>query len=141
MRKNNSILYYFRTVLAFLYIGTLWFSHCYLWVKIRTRIYNQRTKQKKKNNNIMSPEHISIREFIYPPTYSENNVQTVFLSPPPPPAYWHYIIYSQNLLVDLLLLGAIMNVSWFMGRPPANANIVMSIIHIPFAHTHTYYTC
>lgn len=31
----------------------------------------------------MSPEHISIREFIYPPTYSENNVQTVFLSPRP----------------------------------------------------------
>lgn len=90
----------------------------------------------------MSPEHISIREFIYPPTYSENNVQTVFLFPStlslpfPTTSDPHYIIYSQNLSVDLLLLGAIMNVSWFMGRPPANVSIVMSIIHIPFACTH-----
>jgi len=29
----------------------------------------------------MSSKHIMIREFIYPPTYSENNIQTVFFSP------------------------------------------------------------
>lgn len=50
--------------------------------------------ENKKNNNIMSSEHISILEFIYPPTYSENNVQTVFLSPRHPPGVWYYIIYS-----------------------------------------------
>lgn len=52
----------------------------------------------------------------------------------------HYIIYSQNLSVDLLLLDAIMNVSWFMGRPPCNQckYCYEHYTHTFFTYTHTY---
>lgn len=99
-------------------------------------------KIKQKKNNVMSPEHISIREFIYPPTYSENNVQTVFLSPRPSPGVLAlYYLFAKSLSGPassrchhecLLIYGTTSGQCEYCHE---------HYTHTFHTHTHIYYTC